>query len=250
VEYLRRSRAILEDLAKTNPGFKNSLAPTYVAIGRLESAIGRTREATELFRLAVANWEEQIANGADGWGDLVIDHCMTAFGEACDALIEVRGPMEPILEARAHFERLDRQRRLKPMVRQVLVWLDIRIARALRQVGRSTEARETIRRIESELAIFRELGPPSWVGPYYLADAYAHLSTLVGRPGTEPSPAQRAEIRSHQDRAIDCLRRAVAEGYRSLDNIRRDRDLEPLSSHPDFQALLLDLAFPADPFAP
>jgi hypothetical protein len=45
------------------------------------------------------------------------------------------------------------------------------------------------------------------------------------------------------------LRRAVAAGYRSLDWMRRDPDLDPLRSRPDFRLLLMDLAFPADPLA-
>ena len=56
------------------------------------------------------------------------------------------------------------------MTRQVLVWLDIRIAKAQRQAGRSAEARETIRRVESELEILREGGAPTWY-PYSLACA-------------------------------------------------------------------------------
>jgi hypothetical protein len=45
------------------------------------------------------------------------------------------------------------------------------------------------------------------------------------------------------------LRRALERGYRNVNLIRKDPDLDPLRSRPDFQALLLDLSFPADPFA-
>lgn len=48
--------------------------------------------------------------------------------------------------------------------------------------------------------------------------------------------------------AIEMLRRAVATGYRDVNWMRRDPDLDPLRSRSDFQVLLLDLAFPADPF--
>jgi hypothetical protein len=50
-------------------------------------------------------------------------------------------------------------------------------------------------------------------------------------------------------RAMATLRRAVAEGFRDLNTLRKDEDLDPLRSRPDFQALLLDLAFPDEPFA-
>jgi hypothetical protein len=51
------------------------------------------------------------------------------------------------------------------------------------------------------------------------------------------------------DRAMAALRRALERGYRNVNLIRKDPDLNPLRSRPDFQAMLLDLTFPADPFA-
>ena len=46
------------------------------------------------------------------------------------------------------------------------------------------------------------------------------------------------------------LRRAVAAGYRNVLILRADPDLDPLRSRLDFRMLLLDAAFPDDPFAP
>jgi hypothetical protein len=40
----------------------------------------------------------------------------------------------------------------------------------------------------------------------------------------------------------------MAAGYRDVAWMRRDPDLDPLRPRADFQVLLLDLAFPADPF--
>ena len=54
---------------------------------------------------------------------------------------------------------------------------------------------------------------------------------------------------AYGDRAVAALRRALERGYRNVNLIRKDPDLDPLRSRPDFQALLLDLTFPADPFA-
>ena len=45
------------------------------------------------------------------------------------------------------------------------------------------------------------------------------------------------------------LREAVTAGFRDLAHIRTDTDLDPLRSRPDFQLLMMDLAFPAEPFA-
>ncbi len=57
-----------------------------------------------------------------------------------------------------------------------------------------------------------------------------------------------AERESHARRAVAALRRAVAAGYNELGQIRHDPILDPLRSRRDFQDLMMDLSFPADPF--
>ncbi len=44
-------------------------------------------------------------------------------------------------------------------------------------------------------------------------------------------------------------RRAIATGYRDAEQMRKDPDLDPIRSSPEFTLLLLDLAFPTDPFS-
>jgi hypothetical protein len=51
------------------------------------------------------------------------------------------------------------------------------------------------------------------------------------------------------DQAMAVLHEAVVAGYRNLTWMRRDPDLDPLRARTDFQLLLTDLAFPAEPFA-
>jgi tetratricopeptide (TPR) repeat protein len=252
---LRRARTILEGLAKDEQGsapgwLRLHLNDVYVSLGRLAGKMGRPDEASELVRLAVADRVEAVIDtNRDQTELLSLGYVVWCFVQACDALVEVRGPIEPLLQARARFERLEQEGRLQPATRHVLVWLDIRIAKAQRLAGRLDEARKTIRRIESEMdEILRGGVPPSWYS-YGLACALAQLSTLVGRPEVSPSPAEQAEIQGYQDRAMDALRRAVAEPERSRAEFRADPDLDPLRARPDYQALLLDLAFPADPFA-
>ena len=45
------------------------------------------------------------------------------------------------------------------------------------------------------------------------------------------------------------LRRAIADGYRDADLMRTEAGLEPIRDRPDFQILMMDLAFPEDPLA-
>ena len=47
---------------------------------------------------------------------------------------------------------------------------------------------------------------------------------------------------------METLRRAVAAGFRNLVHMQTDTDLDSLRNRPDFQLLMMDLAFPAEPF--
>ncbi len=47
---------------------------------------------------------------------------------------------------------------------------------------------------------------------------------------------------------MELLRRAVAMGYRNANEIRIESVLDPLRSRDDFRLLMMDAAFPIDPF--
>ncbi len=91
-------------------------------------------------------------------------------------------------------------------------------------------------------------GLPSREGAQWFAlgCARATLSAAAGRDG---SGALAAEARDLADRAMADLRQAVATGYRNPADYRREPALGPLRGRDDFRLLMLDLAFPADPFA-
>jgi tetratricopeptide (TPR) repeat protein len=76
------------------------------------------------------------------------------------------------------------------------------------------------------------------------AKAAAMASKLPHRPVTDP------RSKRYEDRAMDLLRRAIALGFDDAKHLGADTDLDGLRARPDFQALIMDLAMPADPFAP
>ena len=80
----------------------------------------------------------------------------------------------------------------------------------------------------------------------YLAGCHARLGAIAGTAGSGLSTAEGA---AELDKAMVVLHRAVAAGYRNDNWMRRDPDLDPLRARPDFQALIMDLAMPVDPFA-
>jgi serine/threonine-protein kinase len=82
---------------------------------------------------------------------------------------------------------------------------------------------------------------------YYLAGCHALLG---GVAGTAASGLSATEGQAELERAMDTLHQTIAAGYRPVDWMKRDPDLAPLRSRPDFQLLLMDLSFPAQPFVP
>jgi serine/threonine protein kinase/tetratricopeptide (TPR) repeat protein len=76
------------------------------------------------------------------------------------------------------------------------------------------------------------------------ACCHAMLSGLAGLTGAGVSVSDGPR---EADRAMAILRRIVAQGYRAP-LLRLEPALDPLRPRPDFQALMMDVAFPAAPF--
>jgi hypothetical protein len=73
------------------------------------------------------------------------------------------------------------------------------------------------------------------------------LAGLAGRAGSCVSAAEGSE---ETTRAMGWLRRKVGVGYRNANVVRIESALDPLRSRDDFRLIMMDLAFPAEPFAP
>jgi len=85
---------------------------------------------------------------------------------------------------------------------------------------------------------------------YGAAREFSLCIPLVVRGRSRSAALERSEGERYGELAMAALREAISAGYRDVTEMRRDTKLDPLRSRSDFQALLLDLAFPADPFAP
>ncbi len=86
--------------------------------------------------------------------------------------------------------------------------------------------------------------------PGEIYDLACDQSLLSGVAANAGSCLTAAEGRAEAENAMKSLRRAVAAGWRNVDHMRADSDLDPLRGRPDFKLLMLDLAMPADPFVP
>jgi serine/threonine-protein kinase len=121
------------------------------------------------------------------------------------------------------------------------------IASLLNQMGRRDEA---ARAYERALARHEALVHKNGTDLYNLACAHACLASLISADPFGRTPARRLEAARHLDAAMAALRDTVDAGHRPYDVFASDPDLAPLRSRPDFRRMMMDLAFPDDPFAP
>jgi serine/threonine-protein kinase len=95
------------------------------------------------------------------------------------------------------------------------------------------------------VAIFDALPPAS--GERWFLSACAHAA-LAGMADVHGSGVSAAEAAPEAEKAVALLREAVGLGYRNLDAFRHEDALDPLRGRDDFKLLMMDLAFPAEPF--
>jgi hypothetical protein len=153
-------------------------------------------------------------------------------------------------QAAAHLDRLIRQDPKVAEYREVLAEALAVLGRLYRESGWTAEAMCAYHRAGEIL----ERSPPRGAEElYHLAGVLAQCATLSATGAAPPVGDRPAECPADLDRAMDAMRRAIAAGFRNLDRLRQDTNLDPLRSRADFRALeqgLMDADFPAEPFAP
>jgi serine/threonine-protein kinase len=241
-----RVLTIRQTLADAHPELAQSqadLAASYGRVGYLLNVTGRPAEALAAFerelatvrKLAEANPNvtrfQELQAGAYG----LIAWTYKLDGKSAEAL--------------AAFEReLAIERKLAEANPSVL-WNQRAIALTVghisgihREAGRHAEAATAAR---EAVAIYGRLPTLEPIDCYNLSCLNATFSGIAAMPG---SGVGTSEGQAAAERAMQWLLRAVARGYRNMVTMRRDHDLDPLRSRPDFQLLMMDLAMPDDPF--
>jgi serine/threonine-protein kinase len=246
----RQALEIWERLAAANPTepeFQEALAGAHCALadqhsraGQLPEALRMCQEATEIRERLVtehpdqATYSERLAATVNDLGRLQLKH-----GHVEDAIRSYR-------KALSILDRFDRDHPGIFTLQQQLGYTYRGLGRCLVRSGRGDEA---LKALQQALAIDERYSRSQPMARYDLACDWALCITAVGRDGGERSPQPSDERRRLSDRAMEALREAIAAGYNAVENLKEDPDLDPLRSRLDFQALLLDLIFPADPFS-
>jgi serine/threonine protein kinase len=95
----------------------------------------------------------------------------------------------------------------------------------------------------TELARERaKLGPEAGIATYNAACYFARAMPMAEKDARLPAEKREHLVQSYGDEAVKYLRQAVSQGFRDLEHMKKDADLDPLRLREDFQKLLTELA--------
>ncbi len=266
------------NLAKSH----NNIAASLARLGRLNEAVASQRRALAIWQRsaddnpAVTALQNNVAFGLNNLGHLLSElggreETLAAYGQAKVILEKVfdadpsyphRGNLADSLEgigwilhqmgrqaeARTVIDRAIsiREERLKRAPASVLIAgflaeVLLRSGQVRLSTGEAVGAAADWRRA---IALYEGL-PPRW-HDFARKEACCH-AMLSGVAGLAGSGLTASDAAIEAERAMEILRRNIAEGYRGP-VLRTESALDPLRPRPDFQLLMMDAAFPAEPF--
>jgi serine/threonine-protein kinase len=248
--HLETCRATLEKLVSDDPStleFRSSLAAAQDELGYVLARTGRPEEALRSYEAARAIREVLVA-GSPSVTNLQ-QGLATTYNNLGRLKRDVARPDEAVgyyRKAHAILEKLAGDHPDVYYYQTTLGYTCRGLARISAQVGRPGEA---LKWLDQAAALDQRYADTHPLARYDLACDLALGVPLVGQAGDGQDAAAEARRLERADRAMEALRRAIAQGYTFPAIISRDADLDPLRLRPDFQLLIMDLAMPADPFA-
>jgi eukaryotic-like serine/threonine-protein kinase len=244
---LRQSLAIRQRLSDQNPtylGFRKDVAINHLNTGILLLGSGEPVESLNELEQARAIYQKladenpglpyfqnALASGHTNSADVL--RALQRFGEA-------RQVYEKAIAIR---ERLVKANPAITMYRSHLAYSVRRLGLTLLTSGDSAGSVAAARRA---IALYEGLPSPTAEEWYELACCRAALAAAAVH---EQSGISARDGETAADKAMTLLHKAVAQGYRNTGAMARESALDPLRPRPDFRLLMLDLPFPADPFA-
>ena len=247
MESYRRALAIYRKLADDNPAvalYRARMANNHTCHGLMLVRIGRLAEAIAEFSLEQAIWTRLVQENPTV--PKYRDSLANGLNNTAAALLRLKRPAK----ARALCERAIslRQALMKDdpenlVYRNGLGESHLRSGEARRDEGDTAGAVSDWRQSDALLEGVGELTPEY---AFLHACCRSSLSWAAGPPGSGV-PAVDAE--ANAAKAVALLRHAAAKGFSNLATYRNEPALDPLRSRADFRLLMMDLAFPAEPFA-
>lgn len=238
----RKALAIRRRVAEAHPtvvAFQLDLARSQDYVASALSRLGKQGEAIVAHREALAA-REAIAkahpNDPEAWKELGWSHHNIGYMHGLNN--------EPEAAVAAHRRALEVRRELVrryPGSPEHAYWLidSLRhIGNQSMRAGHGADATEAFR----EAMALRERQAPKPQDLYEVACFQAQIAEAAKLPDSGLRPDEEA------DKALTLLRRAVDAGFRDLKRLRDDYQFGGLRWRPDHALVLLDAAFPSDPF--
>ncbi|MFO0891593.1 MAG: protein kinase [Isosphaeraceae bacterium] len=238
--YIVRSLVLREEMAAANPSvllYRRALSESLLNLGYILFLLHRQPEAMEAYRRATDLAEALLIDepGASYTKNLLAQgltqraNILSLRGRATEAL--------PL--ARRAVEILDSTARQHP----AKVFHASALSNSMRALGRAEEGTgdtsAALKTYERASEVDRSLAD-RYPGCRYNQACSIALMIPIAVPDHRESLALLA---------IGTLRQALAAGYSNTENLWVDPDLAPLRHRDDFRVLMMDMAFPAEPFA-
>jgi eukaryotic-like serine/threonine-protein kinase len=239
-----RAKVILQRVVAADPtqsGHKRGLATT---LGRIGSQLQQTGHPD----LALAEFEQELlirnelANRGTSRAQNSLATCHVNKASAQLALGRPGEARTSCDRATSIREDLVKANPENPEFRIGLAESLLRSGQVRRSTGDTVGAATDWRRA---IVLYEELSRRSGETAVFEACPHAMLSGVAGLAGSGMTASDGA---IEAQRALDILRTVIVTGYRGP-GLRTEPALDPLRGRPDYQALMMDLVFPTEPFA-
>jgi serine/threonine-protein kinase len=234
-----RAIAILDEVVAANPTvshYRGRLADAYLTAGYALERLDRLDQAARDYHRTTELSEALHAAEPDS----TFARSLLAQGLLYESRLHIRGGRLD--------EGLPLLRRALTLQEEIVrdhprvVFYRFNLAFDCRNLGRAEE--QAGRPAEALAAFDRARQLDAAEAPHIFIARYNQACDLALMARVAP-PDRRASL---AEESLVALRQSIAQGYRSYAEISTDADLSVLRGRPELELILLDLAFPADPF--
>jgi serine/threonine-protein kinase len=221
------------------PEYRFEQALTYNNLGELQRTTGRPREAEETYRQSVALYR-QLATDLPAVPDYRNELAMALgnLGEVLRHKGDWPAARQALEEALPHSQAALANNPRNPFYQEVSRNVAINRALVLAHLGDHAAA----------AAAADPLAKSTAAPELYNAACLLAMCMPAAAKDTHLSEAGRREQAGvYGDRAMEALRQAVAHGFKDIESLKTDKDLDPLRTREDFRNLLADLEKPKAP---
>ena len=237
--------ALLKDLVAANPEHERSndlrraLAASHEDLGDAHLRNDRPADALASYQQALPI-REQLARANPAVTDYQSDlaHTYSTLG----LLQAQKGDPAAAMES---YQRAIERQKLVILVAPETADAPRLLSRQFAQLGAAqrklSQWGDALHSYREARTLLEQLATPAAGDLYELACARAACGLLTGEGKTDVTPAEQAQRKKDYDLALEAIGQAVAAGYRNLDRVEKDSELDGLRVLPAFKTILGEL---------